>query len=109
LSGSPPLLASGRLATALEQAQAQLLAPGASAEATRREPQADAAKRTGLAGVLVALGLPEGYAANYATGVSRGQVLLAVRVPDEHERDAVMLMRRYRVLQLAGQPMGDEA
>jgi len=108
LGGIPPLIASGRLATAISRERPLHRWP-----AGTQEPQAkpaDAAKPalTGLAGILNGLGLPETFAQNYADGVRRGQVLLAVRIPDERERDTVMIMRRYRVVQLAGQHVEED-
>jgi hypothetical protein len=108
LGGTPPLIASGRLATAISRERPLHRRP-ASEQEPRSQPvdQAEPAL-TGLARVLNGMGLPETFAQNYADGVSRGQVLLAVRIPDERERDTVMLMRRYRVVQLAGQHVDDE-
>jgi hypothetical protein len=86
VGGIVTLTASGRLAAAFDQADVARQAP------------------VDLKNVLASLGLPAGYTEIYAKGVNTGQTLLAVRTPDDRERDVVTIMRRHSVASLGGLP-----
>jgi hypothetical protein len=54
-----------------------------------------------LLGLLVDLGVPGDEAHGYAEGVRRGGVLVAVRVDDDARDRALMILRRYRPVDIA--------
>jgi hypothetical protein len=78
-----PLLAAGSFAVAVTHAAVQ---------------------KGGLQGALAVTGVPLPFARAYRDGVRKGHVLVGLQASGQRERTAVAIMRRHRVVQLAGLP-----